>query len=73
MTKRNHTRDTPAPANKKQDRFLTVTLYPEPQPRGPWLRIRGRWLERAGFTDQTRVRVRVMDGCLVITADTGND
>jgi len=33
----------------------------------PWINIRGQWLEQAGFTIQTPVTVRVMDGCLVLT------
>jgi toxic protein SymE len=73
MAKRNHTRDTLAPANRQQDRFLTVTMYPEPRPRVPWIRMRGKWLARAGFNPDTRIRVRVMEGCLVITADAGDD
>jgi hypothetical protein len=35
------------------------------------VRLRGLWLEQAGFTAQTRVRVRVLDGMLVITAEAG--
>lgn len=58
-----------ADASTKQERFLTVTLYPEPQPRLPWIRLRGLWLEQAGFAPQTRIRVRVMQGCLVITTE----
>ena len=52
-----------------QDRWLTVGLYPEFQPKKPRIRLHGMWLEEAGFTPQTRVRVRVMPGCLVITAE----
>ena len=53
----------------KQERFLTVQLYPQPRPRLPWIRLRGLWLEQAGFTPQARIRVRVMRGCLVITTE----
>jgi len=35
----------------------------------PWINIRGQWLEQAGFTIQTPITVRVMDGCLVLTAE----
>ena len=52
-----------------QERWLTVGLYPEPRPQTPWIRLRGQWLKNAGFTPQTRVRVKVMTGCLVITAE----
>lgn len=52
-----------------QERFLTVALYPEPNPHVPWIRLRGLWLRQAGFTPKSRVRVRVMPGCLVITKE----
>lgn len=68
MAERDDTRDGPARVNR-QERFLTVTLYPEAQPRLPWIRLRGMWLEQAGFVPRTRIRVRVMYGCLVITAE----
>lgn len=35
----------------------------------PWIRLKGRWLELAGFTFDVKVRVRVMRGCLVITVE----
>jgi toxic protein SymE len=53
----------------KQERFLTVSLYPEQRPRSPWIRLRGLWLKQAGFAPQARVRVRIMQGCLVITTE----
>jgi Toxin SymE, type I toxin-antitoxin system len=53
----------------KQERFLTVSLYPETRPRSPWIRLRGLWLQQAGFTPQSCIRVRIMQGCLVITAE----
>lgn len=58
-----------ADATTKQERFLTVQLYPEQRPRLPWIRLRGLWLQQAGFTPQARIRVRVMQGCLVITTE----
>lgn len=69
MARRNHTRDIPAPTGTKQERFLTVSLYPETIPRMPWIRLRGQWLRQAGFVPQARIRVRIMQGCLVITTD----
>jgi hypothetical protein len=51
------------------ERFLTVALYPEARPRLPWIRLRGLWLQQAGFSPNARVRVRVMQGCLVITTE----
>lgn len=68
MAERDDTRVGPARA-MRQERFLTVALYPEAQPRLPWIRLRGLWLEQAGFLPRARVRVRVMRGCLVITTD----
>ncbi len=58
-----------AHASMKQERFLTVQLYPERRPRKPWIRLRGLWLQQAGFTPQARIRVRGMQGCLVITTE----
>jgi hypothetical protein len=70
MTKRNDTPNAAKPTGAgKQERFLTVQLLPEPRPRIPWLRLRGLWLAQAGFAPDTRIRVRVMKGCLVITPE----
>lgn len=33
----------------------------------PWLQLKGIWLEQAGFTIKTPVKVRVMAGCVVLT------
>jgi toxic protein SymE len=38
------------------------------QARVPWLQLRGHWLDRAGFGIDVPVTVRVMEGCLVLTA-----
>ena len=54
---------------RRQERFLTVSVYPEAAPHVPWLRLHGLWLHEAGFTPNSRVRVRVMFGCLVITKE----
>ena len=35
----------------------------------PSLLMKGLWLERAGFASDTAVKVRVMKGYLVITAE----
>ena len=69
MAERNDTRDIPTPKGGKQERFLTVMLYPEARPKIPWIRLRGLWLQQAGFAPQARIRVRVMTGCLVITTE----
>lgn len=77
MAKPDHTQDRPPAANGNHyrtpatgnvpDRFLTVADIPEPKPNKTAIRLRGKWLQQAGFLAQTRVRVRVMPGCLVIT------
>lgn len=70
MAKRDDTRDGPVPEGiGRQERFLTVTLFPEWRARKPSIRLCGLWLLQAGFTPQTRVRVRIMRGCLVITTE----
>ena len=33
----------------------------------PWIRLAGRWLEKAGFPISSRVRVEVEEGKLTIT------
>lgn len=33
----------------------------------PWIQLKGKWLEQAGFSVDTPVKVRVMEGCLVLT------
>lgn len=37
----------------------------------PWLQVKGLWLELARFSSDTAIKVRVMEGCLVITAEEG--
>jgi hypothetical protein len=69
MADRDHTPEVPTPNSNKQERFLTVQLYPEAKPKIPWIHLRGLWLQQAGFTPQSRIRVRVMNGCLVITRE----
>ncbi len=38
------------------------------QARVPWLQLKGHWLDKAGFAIDVPVTVRVMEGCLVLTA-----
>lgn len=52
-----------------QERILTVGLYPEFRAKKPWIRLYGMWLKEAGFNPRTKIKVRVMQGCLVITAE----
>ena len=70
MAERNHTRDESlSPLISKQQRFLTVGPCPQRSQPVPFIRLSGLWLEHAGFALQMQVRVRVMQGCLVITAE----
>lgn len=36
----------------------------------PWINLQGQWLDQAGFSIHTPIKVRVMEGCLVVTVDT---
>jgi len=74
-----HSTGNRRPANTPTERRLTVGTqyyeYPdrvaEPRPSRPvpWLQMRGDWLAAAGFDIQAPVRVRVMQGCLVVTVE----
>ena len=77
MTKGNH---KPASRLAKAIRQIKVTktyydyrLKEQPNSSGsrpiPWLQLKGHWLQQAGFEIDTPVTVRVMDGCLVLTAE----
>jgi hypothetical protein len=35
----------------------------------PWITMQGRWLEQAGFAIHAPIKVRVMEGCLVLTVE----
>lgn len=35
----------------------------------PWMQLKGRWLEKMGFTIGARVRVQVKPGRLVLTVE----
>jgi len=51
------------------ERSATVADYLEKETHYPWMRLRGHWLAKAGFTPHTKVRIRVMTECLVITKE----
>ncbi len=34
----------------------------------PWIQLKGLWLQQAGFEANSMIRVRIIQGCLVITA-----
>jgi len=35
----------------------------------PWIRMQGLWLQQAGFVINSPVKVRVMEGCVVLTVE----
>ncbi|WP_350404408.1 SymE family type I addiction module toxin [Pseudomonas sp. W17] len=62
----------------KTERFATIAadVYPPlgdseyPQHRlVPWLRLRGHWLQQAGFEVNQKIRIEVSKNRLVITAE----
>jgi hypothetical protein len=38
----------------------------------PWINLQGQWLDQAGFSIHTPIKIRVMEGCLVVTAETSS-
>ncbi len=78
MTKNNHTPSTHEAEIKFKQRQLKVCeayhsyqLNQHPNHRSPVgeIHLKGHWLIEAGFNINTAVKVRVMNGCLVLTAD----
>ncbi|ECC1898913.1 endoribonuclease SymE [Salmonella enterica] len=55
------------PANNLHLTVSYASRYPE-YTRIPAITLKGQWLEDAGFTTGTQVDVRVMNGCIVLTA-----
>lgn len=56
-----------SPKNKRQLTVSYVRRLPDRR-LVPALIMKGQWLAAAGFSTGTRVEVRVMDGCIVLTA-----
>ena len=48
-------------------RKATVTSYFDARVTVPMIRLRGRWLTRAGFREGDALRIEVQDGRLVLT------
>ncbi|HGY1465310.1 endoribonuclease SymE [Klebsiella aerogenes] len=55
------------PVNKRELTVSYASRYPDYQ-RIPAVTMKGQWLEAAGFTTGSKVEVRVMEGCIVLTA-----
>ena len=56
-----------SPKNKRQLTVSYVRRLPDRR-LVPAMIMKGQWLAAAGFSTGTRVEVRVMDGCIVLTA-----
>ncbi|MDW8847659.1 endoribonuclease SymE [Erwinia sp. MMLR14_017] len=55
------------PANNRKLTVSYVSRYPD-YSRIPAITMKGQWLEAAGFASGTAVEVKVMEGCIVLTA-----
>ncbi|EJH2659960.1 endoribonuclease SymE [Salmonella enterica] len=56
-----------SPVNNRAATVSYASRYPE-YTRIPAITLKGQWLETAGFTTGTPVDVKVMNGCIVLTA-----
>lgn len=56
-----------SPANNRHLTVSYATRHPDYQ-RIPALTMKGQWLEAASFATGTEVDLKVMNGCIVITA-----
>jgi len=54
-------------SNKRQITVGYASRYPDYR-RTPAITMKGQWLEDAGFTTGTAVEVKVMKGCIMLTA-----
>jgi hypothetical protein len=52
-------------------RKATVTSYFDARVTVPMIRLRGRWLKKAGFREGDALRIEVEDGRLVLTRPEG--
>lgn len=56
-----------SPANNRHLTVSYASRYPD-HTRIPALILKGQWLDAAGFATGTEVDVKVMNGCIVLTA-----
>jgi len=56
-----------SPADNRQLTVSYASRYPD-YSRIPAITMKGQWLEAAGFATGTAVDVKVMEGCIVLTA-----
>ncbi|EBO9257978.1 endoribonuclease SymE [Salmonella enterica] len=56
-----------SPANNRAATVSYASRYPE-YTRIPAITLKGQWLEDAGFTTGSKLDIKVMEGCIVLTA-----
>ena len=56
-----------SPANNRQLTVSYASRYPD-YSRIPAITLKGQWLEAAGFATGTKIDIKVMEGCIVLTA-----
>lgn len=56
-----------SPSDNRKLKVGSASRYPD-YTRIPAIMMKGQWLEEAGFATDTRVDVRVMNGCIILTA-----
>ena len=69
MTKGNDKPASRSAPNKPQHKQIKVCARYDNNKVMPWVQMRGQWLEQIGFSIDTPITVRAMDGCLVLTAE----
>ena len=56
-----------SPENNRKGTVSYASRFEDHQ-RNPAIIMKGQWLEAAGFTTGTKIDIKVMEGCIVITA-----
>ncbi|EME8537126.1 endoribonuclease SymE [Salmonella enterica] len=56
-----------SPTNNRAATVSYASRYPE-YTRIPAITLKGQWLEAAGFTTGSKLDIKVMEGCIVLTA-----
>ena len=55
-----------SPANNRAATVSYASRYPD-YTRIPAITLKGQWLEAAGFTTGSKMDIKVMEGCIVLT------
>lgn len=55
-----------SPTNNRLATVSYASRYPE-YTRIPAITLKGQWLEAAGFTTGSKMDIKVMEGCIVLT------